>query len=215
MSAALRCCRVHSRLSTPPSIGIGSKGFPSSYNRQQNIKHQLSNSHTNLNLCMPWFINWLTLGFLDGTSSSSHLWLWLSITAPSWVLKFLIWKIKLRRHNILWPSFLWQGIYIVFQTQLLLITPNSQPQCNYMFCVFTHFRSKSSCPTGSRLLSFLLAMNPSGSHSTPCLCFLLAASIPSTRISSIITTDTPTRYGKKVVGGIGSMLPGTEKDQSQ
>lgn len=85
------------------------------------------------------------------------------------------------------------------------------PQCSDMFCVFTHFRSKSSCPTGSLLLSFLLTMKPSGNHSTPCLCFLLAASIPITTISSKITTDTPTRYGKIGVTGKMGMSPGPEK----
>lgn len=82
-----------------------------------------------------------------------------------------------------------------------------------MLCVFTHLRSKSSCPTGSLLLSFLLAMKPSGSHSRPCLCFLLAASIPSTTISSKITTDTPTRYGKIWISRIGTGGPGGKEDK--
>lgn len=79
----------------------------------------------------------------------------------------------------------------------------------------THFMSKSSCPTGSLLLSFLLARKPSGSHRTPCLCFLLAASIPRTRIRRIITTANPTRYGKTSLGGSTGVYPGGHKDKSK
>lgn len=37
ISAALRCCRVHSLRSTPPSIAMGSKGLSSVYKREHEL----------------------------------------------------------------------------------------------------------------------------------------------------------------------------------
>lgn len=75
--------------------------------------------------------------------------------------------------------------------------------------IFTHFRSKSSCPTGSRLLSFLVGRKPSGSHRKPRLCFFLAAaSTPSTSTIRKMTTDTPTRYGKTGVSRAAGPVSG-------
>lgn len=80
---------------------------------------------------------------------------------------------------------------------------------NLFHITFTHFRSKSSCPTGSRLLSFLVGRKPSGSHRTPCLCFFLAAaSTPSTSMIRAMVTDTPTRYGNTGVSRAAGPVSG-------
>jgi len=96
MSAALRCCRVHSLRSTPPSIVIGSRGLSSVY-KENKVHNKTPSNQPTTPLHGIDFNRYLslTLGFLDGTSSSSHLWHWPpSIVAPSCALKFLIWQRK-------------------------------------------------------------------------------------------------------------------------